>query len=263
MRKWWKIVQRILVWGGLAALVGMGVMTTKQSLSYSSLCTSCLATRSGVERSILGIPYENKQKPIRYLYDTAEAPRLAKFSEGRQTIYQQIHEKSCDHHFVRTGFCRYRAGSIGCGGFGGSSEVRSRNELVSGAFRAFERVADKQLAVRSCQLIEREFPLVRPPRTGGQNLVEESAERLEQYRRMILLGELLDLVRHKEVIVLNSWRWHWKRSITGHLMLEPRPSKDCFGGLIRFSKIKIVIPMKCGSKSKRSMFPLPNCGSQS
>ena len=44
----------------------------------------------------------------------------------------------------------------------------------------------------------REFPLVRPPRTGGQNLVEEAAERVEQYRRMILLGELLGFVRNKE-----------------------------------------------------------------
>lgn len=189
---------RVLVWGGVAAVVGLIVMSTKQTLSYSSVCTHCLATRSGVERSILGIPYENKEQVILYLYDTAEEPRPAKFSDGKQTVYDQIHGKACEHDFARMGFCRYRAGSIGCGGSGRSPEVRSRNELVLGAFRAFERVGDKQLAARSCQLIEREFPLVRPPRTGGQNLVEESAERVEQYGRMILLGELLDLVRHEE-----------------------------------------------------------------
>ena len=188
---------RVLVWSGLAAVVGLVVMSTKQTLAYSSVCTSCLATRSGVERSILGIPYEDKHRAILFRYDTSEVPRPAKFSEGRQTIYEQIHGKSCEHDFARMGFCRYRAGSIGCN-LSGNSEVRSRNELVSGAFRAFERVGDKQLAARSCQLIGREFPLVRPPRTGGQNLVEEAAERAEQYRRMILLGELLGFVRNKE-----------------------------------------------------------------
>ena len=194
MKRWWRIV----LWGGVAAVVGLVVMSTKQTLSYSSVCTSCLATRSGVERSILGIPYEDKHQAIRYLYDAAEEPRRAKFSEGRQTIYELIHGKACEHDFARMGFCRYRAGSIGCGGSGGSSEVRSRNELVSGAFRTFERVGDKQLAARSCQLIGREFPLVGSPRTGRQNLVEESAERVEQYGRMILLGELMGLVRNKE-----------------------------------------------------------------
>ena len=194
MKRWWRIV----LWGGVAAVVGLVVMSTKQTLSYSSVCTSCLATRSGVERSILSISYEDKHQAIRYLYDAAEEPPRAKFSEGRQTIYELIHGKACEHDFARMGFCRYRAGSIGCGGSGGSSEVRSRNELVSGAFRAFERVGDKQLAARSCQLIGREFPLVGSPRTGRQNLVEESAERVEQYGRMILLGELLDLVRHQE-----------------------------------------------------------------
>ena len=194
MKRWWRIV----LWGGVAAVVGLVVMSTKQTLAYSSVCTSCLATRSGVERSILGIPYEDKHQAIRYLYDAAEEPRRAKFSEGRQTIYELIHGKACEHDFARMGFCRYRAGSIGCGGSGGSSEVRSRNELVSGAFRTFERVGDKQLAARSCQLIGREFPLVGSPRTGRQNLVEESAERVEQYGRMILLGELMGLVRNKE-----------------------------------------------------------------
>ncbi len=188
---------RVFVWGGLAAVVGLVVMSTKLTLSYSSVCTSCLATRSGVERSILGIPYEDKHQAIRFRYATAEEPRPAQFSQGRQTIYEQIHGKTCEHEFARMGFCRDRAGSVGCN-LSGRSEVRSRNELVSGAFRAFERVGDKQLAARSCQLIGRELPLVRPPRTGQRNMVEESEERIEQYRKMILLGELLGLVRHQE-----------------------------------------------------------------
>ena len=204
MKRWWRIVLRVLVWSGLAAVVGLVVMSTKQTLAYSSVCTSCLATRSGVERSILGIPYEDKHQAILFCYDSSEVSRPAKFSEGRQAIYEQIHGKSCEHDFARMSFCRYRAGSIGCN-LSGNSEVRSRNELVSGAFRAFERVGDKQLAARSCQLIGREFPLVRPPRTGRQNLVEESAARVEQYGRMILLEKLLGLVRNQEdwVSVLN------------------------------------------------------------
>lgn len=189
---------RVLGWGCLATVAGLLTMATKQTLSYSSICTHCLATQSGVERSILGIPYENKYQPIRSLYNTAEEPRLAKFSDGRQTIFQKIHGKACEHDFAKMGFCRYRVGSVGCGKFGGGSEVRSRTELISGTFSAFERIWDKELAVRSCELIKREFPLVRLPRTGGQNLIEESAARLEQYRRMLLLGELLGLVRNRE-----------------------------------------------------------------
>lgn len=197
MKKWWSIVLRVLVWGGLAAVVGLVVMSTKQALSYSSVCTRCLATRSGVERSFLGIPYEDKHQPILFRYVTVERPRPAKFSEGRQTIYEQIHGQACEHDFARTSFCRYRAGSIGCN-LSGSSEVRSRIELISGTFAAFERIGDKELAARSCQLIEREYPRKRPPRTGGQNLIEEAAEKLELYRRMSLLGDLLGLVRNKE-----------------------------------------------------------------
>jgi hypothetical protein len=151
-----------------------------------------------LERSILGIPYEDKHQAILSLYDTTEQPRPVKFSGGKQTIYEQIHGKACEHDFARMGFCRYRAGSIGCGGFGRSSEVRSRNELVSGAFRAFERIGDKELAACCCKLIEREFPIVRPPRTGGQNLVKDSEEQAERYRRMFLLRDLLGLVRNKE-----------------------------------------------------------------
>lgn len=197
MKKWWSIVLRVLVWGGLAAVVGQIVISTKQSLSYSSVCTRCLATRSGVERSFLGIPYEDKHQGILFRYATAEKPHLAKFSEGRQTIYEQIHGKTCEHDFVRMGRCRYRAGSIGCNLFG-SEEVSSRNEVVLGAFKAFERIGDKELAAASCQLIEREFPLKIPPRTGGQNLIKDSEEERERYRRMILLGELLGLVRNRE-----------------------------------------------------------------
>jgi hypothetical protein len=196
--KWTMIVPRIIVWGGLTQLVGLGVMSTKQTLSYSSVCTRCLATRSGVERSFLGIPYEEKFETIRSLYASAEEPRPAEFSESRVTIYEQIHGKACEHDFARTGFCRYRSGSVGCGQSGGSSDVWSRKEMISGTFAAFERISDKELAVRSCQMIEREFPLVRPQRSGGQDLVEEAAERAEHYRRMILLGELLGLVRNKE-----------------------------------------------------------------
>ena len=204
MKQRMRLVLRIFLWVGLAAVVGLGVWSTKQALSYSSVCTHCLATRSGLERSILGIPYEDKQQAILDYYATAETPRPAKFSEGRQTIYEQINGKACEHDFARMGFCRYRGGSIGCN-LSGSSEVRSRNEVVLGTFKAFERVGDKQLAARSCQLIGREFPLVRPPRTGRQNLVEESAARVEQYGRMILLGKLLGLVRNQEdwVSVLN------------------------------------------------------------
>lgn len=201
---------RILVWGGLAAVVGLGVMSTKQALSYSSVCTHCLATRSGVERSILGISYEDKHQAIRFLYNTAEEPRPAEFSDGRQTIYERIHGKTCEHDFARMGFCRYRSGSIGCGEFGGSPEVRSRNEVMSGTFAAFERVRDKEVAARSCELIEREFPLAKPSGGWGRNpgpirnLVERAADERERYRRISLLGDLLGLVRNKE-----DWATVW------------------------------------------------------
>lgn len=189
---------RVLVWGALAAFIGLLVISTKQTLSYSSVCTRCLATQSGLRRSILGISYENKYQPIQYLYDTAEGARILKFSNGRQTIAEQIHGKACEHEFAKTGFCRYRRGSIGCGGFGGSSDVRGRVELVLGAFKAFERIRNQELAARSCILIEQQFSHVRPQRVGGQNLVKEAEERAEQYRRMFQLGELLGLVRNKE-----------------------------------------------------------------
>ena len=182
MKRWWSIVLRVLVWGGLVAVVGLVVISTMQRHSYSSVCTLCLATRSGLERSILDIPYEDKQQPILYLYDAGKEPRPEKFSEGRQTIYQLIHGKPCEHDFASRR----------------NSDVRSRKTLVLAAFTTFERIGDQELAARSCQLIERGFPLERPPRTGRQNLVEESAERVEHYRRMILLGELLGLVRNKE-----------------------------------------------------------------
>lgn len=186
------------MWGSLAAIIGLLLISTKQTLSYSSVCPRCLATRSGQERSIIGIPYESKYEPIQYLYNTAEGARLAKFSDGRQTIAEQIYGKACEHEFVRTGFCRYRNGSVGCGGFGGSLDVRCRVELVLGAFKAFERIRNQELAARSCILIEREFSLVRPPRTGGQNLIKDAEEQAERYRRMFQLGELLGLVRNKE-----------------------------------------------------------------
>lgn len=189
------MLMRVLVWSGLAAVVGLVIISTKQTLGYSSVCPRCLATRSGVERSILGIPYANKHQAILFRYDSAEEPRPATLSEGRQPIYEQIHGRACEHDFVRTGFCRQRAGVIACGGFGGSAEVRSRQELVSGAFSAFERTRDKELATRTCQLIERDFPLVKPRRIGEQNLIKEAEEQAERYRRMSLLGDLLGLVR--------------------------------------------------------------------
>lgn len=139
---------------------------------------------------------------IRYLYVTTEELHPAKSSKGRQTIYEQIYGKACEHDFAQMGFCRYRAGSIGCGGFGGSSEVRPRNKLISGTFAAFERIHDKELAVRSCQLIEREFSLTKSRSTGGQNLIKNAEEQNERYRRIFLLGELLGLERTKEEWVL-------------------------------------------------------------
>ncbi len=186
------------MWSGLAAVVGLFVMSTKQTLCYSSVCTRCLATRSGVERSFLGIPYEDQHEAIWSLYDSAEEPRLVTLSEGRLPIYEQIHGKACEHDFARMGFCRYRNGSVGCGAFGRSTEVRSRNQLVLEAFKAFERIGDKELAALSCQLIETEFPLKRPPRTGEQNLIKDAEEQAERYRRMSLLGDLLGLARTKE-----------------------------------------------------------------
>ncbi len=198
MKRCWKFVLRVLVWGSLAAVIGLLVLSTKQTHSCASVCTLCLASQSGVERSLLGIPYEKKYQPIRYLYNTAEGVRFAKFSDGRQTIYEQIYGKTCEHEFARTARGRYRNGSVGCGGSGGSWELKGRNELVLGSFRAFERIRDNELAARSCELIELEFALDRPPRVGGQNQVKDAEEHAERYRRMSLMRELLGLVRNKE-----------------------------------------------------------------
>lgn len=74
----------------------------------------------------------------------------------------------------------------------------TRNELVLDAYKAFEKIRDRELASRSCRLIEREFPLEKPPRTGGRNLVKDAEEQVESYRRMLLLGDLLGLVRNRE-----------------------------------------------------------------
>ncbi|WP_234043308.1 hypothetical protein [Luteolibacter yonseiensis] len=186
------------MWGGLAVIMGLAVMSTKQTLSYSSVCSRCLATKSGVERSILGIPYGKSHQLIRYLYNTAEEPRLAKFSKGRLMIYEEINGRACGHDFVKTGFCRYRAGSVGCGQFGGSAKVWIRKELILGVFRAFEKIRDDKLAAVSCQLIEREFPLETPQAANGRNLINKSEEQTERDRRMLLFADLLGLVRDRQ-----------------------------------------------------------------
>lgn len=129
------------------------------SEAYSGLCIRCLQSISGVDKSFLGIRYFHKE---RMTTGNGGLMSPAIFGPPLPAVdphtYESIFEKPCEHQFVRTGFCRYGAGGVGCGVYGSGREYDLRLGLVQSLFLAYQRVPDRQLAQETYALIDHLYP---------------------------------------------------------------------------------------------------------
>jgi hypothetical protein len=140
--------KRYLLCAAALLLIGIAGVFTRQSLHYSATCARCLTEVSGVEKSALGIVYSRTETPHRTLFD----PHL----------YQKITGRDCEHAFIRTGFCRYSLGLIGCGQSGGP-KYELRRALIENLYRTFLRIDDSALALESYRFIDQRLPIDLPP----------------------------------------------------------------------------------------------------
>lgn len=158
--------------GGFIVFLLLVILLFKSSrttLSYSATCLACLQETGGVEKSVFGITYSRIEKQrqserggsISYIDGTRIAPIDPK-------LYQEIAGHPCEHTFVRSGFCRYRSGSIGCGLFGGQRH-EFRKELMVNLYRGYVRVHDPALARETLAMIDRLYPIsaAKKPASSG------------------------------------------------------------------------------------------------
>lgn len=137
-------------------LLGAG---SRSSLSYTQICPKCLQEAGGVERSIFGITWSNVVKQRR-----SESGGFVSYTDGTRIApidpgdYLEIAGHPCEHIFLRTGFCRYRSGSVGCGRFGGEQH-EFRKDLMVNLYRGFRLIHDQTLARETLELIDRLYPL--------------------------------------------------------------------------------------------------------
>jgi len=113
--------------------------------SYTAICMKCLAKKHGVEKRLFG----------RVISTNESAP-----SAGR--CYETLMDEKCEHRFRKMGFCHYRGlfyrGGISCGSYSGSPIRRVRLTALEFTYDAFERIGDRNLAVRTYELIDQILP---------------------------------------------------------------------------------------------------------
>ena len=186
---------------------------SRSTLSYGAICARCLQHASGIEKSIFGVRYYRKavhrQASGGLMSPDIFGPPIAQIDPH---LYEEISGHACAHLFMRTGFCRYSSGMVGCGSFGGR-QYQFRNALIENLYRAYLRVPDKPLARESFELIDQLFPVSsdrsaeRPPM---QHPLE--AEALPNEPLSILLRGLA------LVSSTTEWRrvWMLRRRVTAH-----------------------------------------------
>ncbi|MGH8046078.1 MAG: HEAT repeat domain-containing protein [Chthoniobacterales bacterium] len=128
---------------------------------YSGVCVRCLQRVSGVDKSFFAIPYYHRE-----WLDSARVDLMspAIFGSSLPTIgadtYGEIFGKACAHQIVRTGFCRYGGGVVGCGSYGGSQDYELRLALVQQLYVTFRRLPNRELGQQTYELIDRLYPFV-------------------------------------------------------------------------------------------------------
>lgn len=153
--------KRRIVWSVVAVLVvTFAGLSSRSSVSYSATCPRCLQHASGVEKSVLRVPYHRKEVQRQASGGLASpdvfGPPVVPIDPH---LYEEINGHACDHVFIRGGFCRSSGGVIGCGRFGDADRYEFRHSLVENLYRAYLRVPDKPLARETSDLIEQLFPV--------------------------------------------------------------------------------------------------------
>jgi hypothetical protein len=185
-------------------LVVLLFKSSRTTLSYSATCLACLQEVGGVEKSVLGITYSHMEKQRR-----RERGGFISYTDGIRIapidprVYQEIAGHPCKHTFVRTGFCRYRSGSIGCGHFGGQRH-EFRKELMVNLYRGYVRVPDQSLARETLAMIDRFYPISpakNPASTGLRPPIEVS------FQVDSLPNEPLSILYRGLAMISNAAEW--------------------------------------------------------
>jgi hypothetical protein len=147
----------------VAAIVIALVILNQASVreGYSGVCIRCLQGVSGTDHTFFGIRWLHEEHLTSggggLMSPAIFGPKVPK---GGSRTYEEIFGVPCDHQIVRTGFCRYSGGTVGCGSYGGGQEYELRIALLQNLFAAFHRVPDRQLAQETYALIDKLYPHV-------------------------------------------------------------------------------------------------------
>lgn len=141
------------------------------STHYSGVCVNCLQQVCGTDKTFFGFSYYCSQQMTRggggLMSPSIFGPKL---SPADPHTYEEIFGKSCEHHFVRTGFCSYSFGMVGCGSYGGSRNHEFRLALIESLYQTFRRIPNRPLAQETYSLIERYSPIVQIKTTAVSSL---------------------------------------------------------------------------------------------
>ncbi len=74
-------------------------------------------------------------------------------------LYEEIMGKPCKHVFLRSGFCRWQSGGVGCGEYGEARRYEFRLAIIERLFLAYLRVNDKELARETYTVFGGLFPI--------------------------------------------------------------------------------------------------------
>jgi hypothetical protein len=145
--------------GAVAALFIIGQCTATRT-SYSAICARCLQHISGYERTFFGINISRRERMVQG-HGGLMSPDIfgPPISPCDPKLYHEITGKSCDHAYMRSGFCRYTWGMVGCGSYGGAERYRFRNSLVDRVYGAYLRIKDKDLALDTMTLLDGRYPI--------------------------------------------------------------------------------------------------------
>jgi hypothetical protein len=147
----------------IAALI-LGVLVLfggYSSYNFSSVCAKCLQHASVYQEKMYGLTFLKwnglKKNPEKILRSTGKEPNMRRVSAD---LYREIFDKDCRHYFVKGGFGAIKGFALHIDGVSPQRRwYRVRLEMIEALYAAYVNTGSKELARKTYELIDREFPI--------------------------------------------------------------------------------------------------------